>query len=383
MTRVGLIGAGAMGRHVADLVCQASEHLEVSHVFDPDPIAIDFCRETFNTDFETCASVEAVLASKCDWVMIASMNCDHAQQTIAAFEAGKHVFCQKPLATTFADCLAMRDAWHQSGRQFVIGFTLRYSPHYRAIKALLEAGAIGEVISLEFNETLHFNHGGFIHGDWRRDSALAGSHVLEKCCHDIDIVNWLLESRARKVASFGGTNFFLPHNAHHIDRLGPSRSGQPAYSRVQRSNGRRGENPFTAEKDLLDNQVVILEYESDVRATFHMNSNTAIPERRLYLCGTEGTIRADVLTDTIEVQKIGYGTEVQVINSGTPGMHGGGDPILAQELIELMDGKRTTPAAGIDAGLIAAATCFAIDDAVQDGMVVELERYWQAVDTPD
>jgi predicted dehydrogenase len=53
----------------------------------------------------------------------------------------------------------MRDAWKASGREFVIGFTLGYSPHYRKIKQLLQNGQIGEIVSLEFNETLDFNHG--------------------------------------------------------------------------------------------------------------------------------------------------------------------------------------------------------------------------------
>ena len=64
------------------------------------------------------------------------------------------------------------------------------------------------MISMEFNETLGFNHGGFIMGDWRRLTENSGTHLLEKCCHDIDLVNWMLESIPVKVASFGGVNFF-------------------------------------------------------------------------------------------------------------------------------------------------------------------------------
>src|SRR5206468_7637583 len=128
------------------------------------------------------------------WIMIGSPNNLHCKHAVAALRAGKHVFCEKPLATTLDDCLAIRDAVHASGRQFVVGFTLRYSPFYREVQRLVASGTIGKLISFEFNETLEFNHGGYIHGDWRRLTRLSGGHLLEKCCHDIDIANWIVGS---------------------------------------------------------------------------------------------------------------------------------------------------------------------------------------------
>lgn len=373
---VGLIGVGNMGQGLAHLLRQKSNAVNFVSLYDPNPRAVARCRELIGFAGDVTDSVDAVLASSCDWVMIASWNCFHAEQTIAAFEAGKHVFCQKPLATTFEDCLAMRDAWRGSGKQFVIGFTLRYSPHYRQLKELVASGAIGEVLSLDFTETLDFNHGGYIMGDWRRLTANAGSHVLEKCCHDIDIVNWLLESRAARVASFGGTDFFQPENAKHMARIGPNGDGREAY-RLRR--GLVGEHPFTSDKDIVDNQVVILEYESGARATFHMNSNSAIPERRIHLVGTEGTIRADVIAGTTVMKRIGFDTETVDLSGAAVGMHGGGDDVLANELIAAMT-SGTVMSAGIEEGLTAAVTCFAIDEALATGQVVSLaETYWDRI----
>jgi len=105
------------------------------------------------------------------------------------------------LATTVEDCVAMRDAWKASGKQFIIGFTLRFSPHYRKIKELLDEGIVGDIISMEFNETLDFNHGAWIHDDWRSETKYAGTHLLEKCSHDVDLVNWMIDSRASRVAA--------------------------------------------------------------------------------------------------------------------------------------------------------------------------------------
>lgn len=373
---VGLIGVGSMGRYVAGLVQGKSNEVHISRLYDPDERSVASTREYLNFTGEVCDSYQGVLEGSCDWVMIASWNVFHAEQSIAAFESGKHVFCQKPLATNLDDCLAMRRAWRDSGRQFVIGFTLRYSPHYRRLRELIANGAIGDIVSVDFNETLPFNHGGYIMGDWRRLSANAGSHVLEKCCHDIDILNWLVESRASRVASFGGTDFFTADNESHIERLGQDEKGRDAY-RVRK--GLVGENPFTSDKDIVDNQVVLIEFESGVRASFHMNSNAGIPERRMYLCGTEGTIRADVITGRIELQRIGFNSAIEDHSTTVAGMHGGGDDVLATELVAAMQ-TGAEMSAGIDEGLAAATTCFAIDDALRSGSVVELAPYWARVD---
>lgn len=377
MIKVGLIGVGSMGRYVAGLVKKKSPAVHFSALYDPDLSSTELAISALNFSGQICDSVEAVLATDVDWVMIASWNSQHAAQSIAAFEAGKHVFCQKPLATNLEDCLGMRAAWLQSGKQFVIGFTLRYSPHYRRLKSLIQEKAIGEIVSLDFNETLPFNHGGYILGDWRRLKENAGSHVLEKCCHDIDIVNWLVDSRASRVASFGGLDFFVPENEHHIKRLGVDQKNRQAYL-VRK--GEHGLNPFSADKDIVDNQVVILEYENRVRAAFHMNSNAGLPERRLYICGTEGTIRSDVLRGTIELQRTGFETEVEDHSTGVIGMHGGGDGVLARELVMAMEGEPLMGSAGIDEGLTAATTCFGIDQAMDSRQVVDMSGLWQKVD---
>ncbi|MFA5203802.1 MAG: Gfo/Idh/MocA family oxidoreductase [Lentisphaeria bacterium] len=371
---IGVIGCGGMGRNLLERVLRQDPRLKVISLHDPDPRSIAMARETFGADLPVDAEYQAMLARpEVDWVMIASWNCFHKEQTLAAFAAGKHVFCQKPLAITFADCLEMERAWKASGRQFVIGFTLRFSPHYRKLKELLDAGTVGRLVSFEFNETLNFNHGGYIMGDWRRRRKFAGTHLLEKCCHDLDLANWFVGSLPARVASFGGLNFFTPDNAGQIARLGKNSEGRDAY-RTWRCLV--GENPFTADKDIVDNQVAILEYTNGVRATFHTNCNAGIPERRMYILGTEGAIRANVLTGAIETQRIGFDTKLEHVDSGVNDGHGGGDEVLARELAATMlDGA--PPTVSLDAGLVSAGTSFAIDEALDTGRVVDATAYWR------
>jgi predicted dehydrogenase len=138
------------------------------------------------------------------------------------------------------------------------------------------------------------------------------------------------------------------------------------------------ENPFTSDKDIVDNQVAILEYENGVRATFHTNANAGIPERRMYILGTEGALRADVLTGKIHVKRIGWETEMRDESSGVAGGHGDGDPVLAKELADSML-NHTPPAAGLEEGLASAVTCFAIDEAMDTGKVVDVGAWWRRV----
>lgn len=380
---IGLIGCGSRLNHVAGKTCQQDPRLKITGLHDVHPQSIETAKSFFSNlkDYAHAAETPRVFDSPealasdpdVDWVMVGSWNSAHRQHVEAAFNAGKHVFCEKPLATSIEDCIAMRDAWRKSGRQFAIGFTLRYSPHYRKIKELLADGVVGDIISMEFNETLEFNHGGLIHDNWRSHTKHAGSHLLEKCSHDIDLANWMVGCRTSRVASFGGTNFFIPENVHHMERLGRNKEGKKAYlSWPQKTPGL---NPFTAEKDIVDNQVIIMEYENGVRATFHTNCNAGIPERRMYILGTEGAIRADVMTGSIQSKRIGFDTAMISHDTGASGGHGGGDDILAREIKDCMI-NGDLPASGLEDGLISAITCFGIDQAHATGQVVDMKALW-------
>ena len=368
--QVGIIGCGLRVTYLAKELFRRHPNIRLTALCDPNPSsirtaseALNFCG-TVHEDYHALVEAEDV-----NWVMIGSWNCYHAEQAIAAMRAGKGVFCEKPLATTFEDCIAMRNVWEHTGVPFYIGFTLRHAPLYRRVKALIDEGFVGRLVSLEFNETLSFNHGGYIHGDWRRLRENAGSHLLEKCCHDIDVANWMTGSMARFAASFGGTDFFTPENKHHASRLGPSSSGVPAYQSFP-----GGQNPFHDAKDIVDNQVAILEYFNGVRASFHTNCNSGLPERRLYINGTEGAIRADLLPGKIEAARIGWDEPV-LTYSAAGGGHGGGDEVLVAELGRCMV-TGNTPEVGMQEGLLAAATCFGIDCAMDERSVVEMARFW-------
>lgn len=372
---IGVIGCGQRSHAlVPQIMRHAPQHLIVRALYDPNPKYVDLAKQRYAPNAEVCDTFQQVAEHPgVDWLFIASPNCYHKEHVLAAFAAGKDVFCEKPLATSAEDCIAMLDAQRTSNKRFILGFTLRFSAHYRTLKKLLDDDEIGQPISLEFNETLMFFHGALIHGDWRRHTQVSGGYLLEKCCHDMDLINWLVDSRPARVASFSGLDYFRPENAGEIERIGKWKD-RDAFLIWQNEYC---VNPFTDDKDIVDNQVAILEYENRVRASFHTNTCTGIQERRIYMCGTKGSLRADLLTGQIEVQRFGVREQRKQADSQARDMHGGGDQVLCKEVAECMLYNRPVSAT-LESGLLSAMTIIAIDQAVKEQRVVDLAPLWEA-----
>ena len=136
VARIGVIGTGGRICDVLKNLLRIAPDVRVTAVFDPDPSSVARCRAGVGPDAAVCAS-EAELCGRADvdWVFIGSWNSLHATQAVAAFAAGKHVFCEKPLALTLDEAARMHAAWRASGRTFALGLVLRYSPLYRAARA--------------------------------------------------------------------------------------------------------------------------------------------------------------------------------------------------------------------------------------------------------
>ncbi len=117
---------------------------------------------------------------------------------------GLHIMCEKPLATTLADCVAIYRLLRGSqATVFSIGHVLRYSPHNMLLRRLLlQERVIGDVLSVVHTEPVgwwHFTHS-YVRGNWRRESTTAPS-LLTKSCHDLDVLLWLLCSPATPQAA--------------------------------------------------------------------------------------------------------------------------------------------------------------------------------------
>ncbi len=182
--RIGLIGAGAIGRDHARRITETLVGGEVVAVTDVNEAA---ARETIaacGLDARALATGRDVVASaEVDAVLVASWGSTHEDYVLAAIAAGKPVFCEKPLATTAQGSRNIVEAETAAGRRLVqVGFMRRYDAGYRALKAVLDAGAIGAPLMVH---CAHRNASVPAH----YTTAMA---INDTFIHEIDVLRWLL-----------------------------------------------------------------------------------------------------------------------------------------------------------------------------------------------
>ena len=347
-------------------------NVEVLALFDPDKNLSEKCRKDWNMpNARICDSYEeAINTPGVDWVMIFSPNVYHREHILAAFAAGKHVFSEKPLATSIEDCQQIFNAHQASSSKFATGFVFRYAPMYRRAKEILSSGILGKIISIDANENVTPAHGGYIMCNWRRFVEFAGPHILEKCCHDLDLLNWYCESVPTRVASFGGRNFFVPENEYLMEKY-----GKDTFHSWADPNGEP--SPFTSQKDLMDNQVAIMQYRNNIRVQFQATMSNAKPERRMFFSCTEGNLEVELYTSMLKYQQLGS-DEVHSIAFGADG-HGDGDHVIMKELYETMANDDVLPKCSGNEGLESAVVAMAIDRAATTNTVVEMEEIWKSL----
>ena len=133
---------------------------------------------------------EDIYNSDADIVVVATPDHFHTDQCIAALKAGKHVACEKPLASTVAECLKIAAAVKESGKMFMTGQVCRYAPAFKLAKKLLNEGRIGELVSLECEYAHDYTkYPGF--NNWRKDPAIGREGFLGGGCHALDLARWL------------------------------------------------------------------------------------------------------------------------------------------------------------------------------------------------
>ena len=130
----------------------------------------------------------------------------HAPLAIAALRAGKHVFCEKPMALHIAECVAMEEASLEAGRQLMIGHCLRYWPHYVRAKEILESGEHGPAIYAKFFRTGALPL--WSSGGWLMNAKESGG-VLDMHIHDVDVALWWF-GRPKTVLAMGHEENGLP-----------------------------------------------------------------------------------------------------------------------------------------------------------------------------
>lgn len=186
--RIGLIGAGGIGRHLAWQLRPLSEAVLVG-VYDANAeLTQRAAQELEVTPYDT---LNALLKdAQVDAVILATPPHTHYELGLQVLQHGKHLFCEKPLALTVEHCDALLEAARAAQRVLMVGQVLRLFPLFWQSKQWLQEGVIGEPIAVNLQrrgyEIKLFREG------WRADPAQSGGVLLEMNVHELDYLRWLL-----------------------------------------------------------------------------------------------------------------------------------------------------------------------------------------------
>ena len=368
--KIAIIGTGHRAEVVMELLKQFREKVEIPVVYDPDYTRSEkYIKDLFLDGTIIARSYqEAIDYPGIEWVMVFSPNAFHCEHVLAAFQTGKHVFSEKPIATSVQDCKKIYDAYLASGKIFATGFVLRYAPLYRKVKELLDTGKFGSIMQIEANEHIPPYHGSHIMRNWRRHTDISGPHILEKCCHDLDLIIWYSQSLPSKVASFASRDFFVPSHKELEEKYPKLFEGWYDAHALKSS--------FTGDTDLMDNQIIIAEMRNGVKVSFNATMCNCIPERRMFFHCTAGSLKVDLYSHLIQYKLIGS-HEIHTIDIAGDG-HAGGDPFIMKELYETMSTGAKPKCSGCE-GLESAVFALACDQAAATNQIVDVEPTWRSL----
>jgi predicted dehydrogenase len=209
---VGCFGKGLTGRDMARSLPEIKKRVTVTAIVDTN---LSRARATACElglpelpIFSTVAKAQASQPS--DWAVIVTPDYTHCDVVTSALKAGLNVLVDKPLATSAWECDRIIRVMKETGRIVRVGHNMRYQPWTLKAKELMLAGAIGDVIEVEAAEALDYNHGGDYFHRWHSDFSKSAGLMNHKCCHHLDIVNWILDDDPVEVSAFGGRSFYVP-----------------------------------------------------------------------------------------------------------------------------------------------------------------------------
>jgi len=378
--RIGVIGLGQRIAHVLAAMQEMDWKLELAGYVDPAPVGAPILERAgiaLGQAFATPADL--IAAGPYDLLMIGTPNHLHFEHINLALDAGWPIFAEKPIVRTVGETLALADRLAKGGAPpLFIGLVMRSMPIVREVIARVARGDLGEVVSIDATEHLAPEHGGYLARNWRRRAEWGGSYFLDKVVHDFDILGCVAGARVARVASFGGRRVFTADRAERAPRTWSD--GEAAYGEMD--GGWMGANDaFQSDMDVTDHQTAILEYENQVRLTFHANSHTSLPERRWYVAGTEGTMIADLARNKLMLRPALSRKKPERIDYGgvTDDAHNGADQAMAIDLLAAMEGRAAFPVTAFDS-MEAGLTVMAIDEALETGEVLDCRPMWARYD---
>jgi predicted dehydrogenase len=349
-----------------------------------------------------------------DAILICTQDQLHLQPVLAFAPKGYAILLEKPMSTNLDECERIVACVKQHGNIFAVCHVLLYTEFTKRLKAFLDSGAIGTIASIQHLEPVAWWHQAhsFVRGNWRNEKESAFM-LLAKSCHDLDWIRYIMGRPCRNVASFGSLRHFraserpagaadrcldcsveqqCPYSAKrfYLDQFGRDWIIDYCISVITDDHTRAGvtkalrEGPYgrcvyACDNDVVDNQVVALEFADDATANFTMTAFTPTLHRQTRIFGTRGYLE----TDSVKIKVFDFVSEKEtVIDSGlTEGSataasgHGGGDYGLMKAFVEAVaTGNQGKVWSGPDETLASHRIVFAAEQARREKRVVALDE---------
>lgn len=149
-----------------------------------------------------------------DVALVATQDWQHTAPAVKAMQCGYHVLLEKPMANKADECRLLLQVSQETKRQLHICHVLRYTGHFQKMRELVQSGVLGQIVQVDHRENVSFWHmaHSYVRGNWANQDK-SSPMILAKCCHDLDILPWVLGSKPEQLVSFGDLNHFKPENA--------------------------------------------------------------------------------------------------------------------------------------------------------------------------
>ncbi|WP_054028427.1 Gfo/Idh/MocA family protein [Bacillus sp. FJAT-28004] len=349
---------------------------------------------------------------KPDAVIVTSMDRTHHTYIIRALELGCDVVTEKPMTVDEKKCQQILDAVERTGRNVRVTFNYRYAPHHTKARELIANGTIGKVTSVHFEWLLNTQHGADYFRRWHRNKQNSGGLLVHKSTHHFDLVNFWIGSQPESVFAFGDLLFYGRENAEqrgetqfyeratgnplaendpfalHLDKNDHLKA---MYLDAEHEDGyRRDQSVFGDGINIEDTMGVLVRYKNNAILTYSLNAYLPWEGYRIAFNGTKGRLEMNIVEQsyvnsggekseegalkeqTIKVFPMfaaPYGVEVE---EGVGG-HGGGDPVLLNDLFGTPVEDPFQRAANHIDGARSILTGIAANRSIQTGLAVQID----------
>lgn len=409
-----VLGAGLRGRDAyASYGLKHPDEIEFVAVAEIDEKRRNIFKELHNIKDENVFDTWEDLLEKdrlADCIFICTQDRMHYEPAMQALEKGYHVLLEKPMSPDPEECIKMGEMAKKCNRAFTICHVLRYTKFFSTIKKIIDSGRIGRLMTIMHNEYVGYIHQShsFVRGNWR-NSEETSPMILAKSCHDMDILLYLVGADCTKISSFGKLSTFKEENA---PEGAPLRclDGCPAAKTCQYNvhkiyltentdwptsaitedlsfegrykalkEGPYGRCVYHCDNDVVDHQVVNMEFANEVTASFTMTAFSR-QNRTIKVMGTEGFIRGNMDKNVIEVHDVINNTVESIDLGESLEGHGGGDYGLMEDFIDIVrnDGKSSSKSSA-DLSVQSHLMSFAAEKSRLEGKIIDIEEFTKSI----